>query len=118
VTKPLDQPAHAPNALPPLGGQGNPRLCACSTRNHPDVPWTTFRKNYEFTYCDGGECRVGVLPFLYEISTILTEKRDLRETLSTLLNLMEQRMKVVRGMVALCDRKSGEIFIHQSFGLT
>jgi Nif-specific regulatory protein len=118
VTKPLDQPAHAPNALPPIKGQDNPRLCACSTRNHPDVPWTTFRKNYEFTYCDGGECRVGVLPFLYEISTILTEKRDLRETLSTLLNLMEQRMKVVRGMVALCDRKSGEIFIHQSFGLT
>ncbi len=28
----------------------------------------------------------------------------------TLLNLMEQRMKVVRGMVALCDKKSGEIF--------
>jgi Nif-specific regulatory protein len=118
VTNPIDHSPDAPTALSLTKEQGNPRACPCSTRNTPDVPWTTFRKNYEFTYCDGGECRVGVLPFLYEISTILTEKRDLRETLSTLLNLMEQRMKVVRGMVALCDRKSGEIFIHQSFGLT
>ncbi len=84
-----------------------------ATANRPNL-----KKLYDFTYCDGGECRVGVLPFLYEITSALTEKRDLSETLASLLVLMEQRMKVVRGMVTLCDRKSGEIFIHQSFGLT
>ncbi len=46
------------------------------------------------------------------------ETCDLAQTLATVLRLMQQRMKIVRGMVTLFDRKSGEIFIHQSFGLT
>jgi Nif-specific regulatory protein len=46
------------------------------------------------------------------------ETCDLAQTLATVLKLMEQRMKIVRGMVTLFDRKSGEIFVHQSFGLT
>ena len=31
---------------------------------------------------------------------------------------MQLRMKIVRGIVSLFDRKSGEIFVHESFGLT
>jgi len=79
---------------------------------------SSFKKLYEFTCCDSGECRIAVLPFLYEISSVLTENRDLATPLATLLKLMKERMKVVRGMVTLFDRKSAEIFIHQSFGLT
>jgi Nif-specific regulatory protein len=90
----------------------------CGQTHEDTVNRPSFKKLYDFTYCDSGECRIGVLPFLYEISTALTEKRDLSETLASLLSLMQERMKIVRGMVTLCDRKSGEIFIHQSFGLT
>ena len=79
---------------------------------------SSIKKLYEFTYCDGGECRITVLPFLFEISSILSEHRDLSETIDCLLRLMEQRMKAVRGMVTLFDRKQSEIFIHRSFGLT
>lgn len=92
-----------------------PRACELQELN---ANRASFKKLYEFTHCDSGECRISVLPFLYEISSALTEDRNLTETLSALLGLMELRMKVVRGMVTLCDRKSGEIFIHQSFGLT
>ena len=92
------------------------RACNQTTQETPHR--ANLKKLYDFTYCDSGECRIGVLPFLYEISSALTERRDLSETLASLLSLMEQRMKIVRGMVTLCDRKSGEIFIHQSFGLT
>lgn len=77
-----------------------------------------FTKLYDFTYCDCGECRVSALPFLYEISAILTENRELQETLDMLLRLMKDRMNVVRGMVTLCDRRSGEFSIHQSFGMS
>lgn len=77
-----------------------------------------FKKMYDFTQCDGGECRISVLPLLYEISSTLTEKRPLSEIFATILRLMEQKMNVQRGMVTLYDKQSGEIFIHQSFGLT
>lgn len=86
--------------------------------NEPYPARSSFKKLYDFTYCDSGECRVSVLPFLYEISSALTEGTELSETLATLLRLMQHRMNIVRGMVTLCDIKSGEIFIHEGFGLT
>jgi Transcriptional regulator containing GAF, AAA-type ATPase, and DNA binding domains len=76
------------------------------------------RKLYEFTDCESGECRINVLPFLYEISRILSESESLPGSLTVLLKVMRERMRILRGMVTLHDRETGSIFIHESFGLT
>jgi len=75
-------------------------------------------KMYEFTDCESGECRVNVLPFLYQMSQVITESENLSHTLQIILKVMEQRMKIIRGMVSLYHRQSGKIFIHESFGLS
>lgn len=48
----------------------------------------------------------------------ITETNDLQETLSILLNVMKDHMGVVRGMITLCHRRTGTIFIHESVGLS
>ncbi len=68
--------------------------------------------------CDFGECRTQLLPLLYEMSRLVTEAGDLPTTLQILLQLMKRHMKLVRGAVTLYDTDSGQIFIHESFGLT
>lgn len=68
--------------------------------------------------CDLGECRTDMLPLMYEMSRIVTESGNLNNTLKILLQIMERHMNVVRGMVSLYDNESGQIFIHESFGLT
>ncbi len=68
--------------------------------------------------CDLGECRTDLLPLLYEMSRIASEAGDLKQTVTILLRLMKRHMNVVRGMVSLFDTTSGQIFIHDSFGLT
>jgi Nif-specific regulatory protein len=72
----------------------------------------------EFTGCATGECRVSVLPILFQISQIITESEDLSSALTLILGVMEERMKVTRGMVSLYDQQSATIFVHASFGLT
>ena len=72
----------------------------------------------EFTDCHTGECRINVLPFLFQISKVISESESLSHTLVILLKAMEQRMKIIRGMVSLYHRESGSIFVHESFGLT
>lgn len=76
------------------------------------------RKLYDFTDCESGECRINVLPFLYEISRVLTDSESFRGSLGILLTIMRERMHIQRGMVTLHDRETGRIFIHESFGLT
>ncbi len=70
----------------------------------------------DFTDCKTGECRVNVLPLLYQISQILTESEDMANTLAIILNIMEQRMHIVRGAVELYDWQSGSILIREGFG--
>ncbi|MFO1128104.1 MAG: sigma 54-interacting transcriptional regulator [Rhodospirillales bacterium] len=72
----------------------------------------------ENTDCSTGECRVKVLPTLYRILRVIADSEDRGRALSIILEVMEQRMRMVRGMVSLLDRKSDTIFIHESFGLT
>ncbi|MBU2855777.1 sigma 54-interacting transcriptional regulator [Acidithiobacillus ferrooxidans] len=72
----------------------------------------------DFSGCKTGECRINVLPLLYRVSQILKENEDLQNTLTIILEVMQQRMKVIRGMVNLYDWQSGTIFIHESFGLS
>lgn len=68
--------------------------------------------------CDLGECRTDLLPMLYEMSQIATESGDLSSIINILLRLMKRHMKIVRGMVSLYDKDSGNIVLHESFGLT
>jgi Nif-specific regulatory protein len=106
-------------------GRGQPELPAVSTARAGESEGRKHGFTIElegisddFTDCKTGECRVNVLPTLYQISQIITSTEDLSETLAIILKVMEQRMKIVRGMVSLFDRESGSIFIHESFGLT
>jgi Nif-specific regulatory protein len=68
--------------------------------------------------CDLGECRTNVLPFLNEMSRISHTADDLSETLRVLLELLKTHMNVVRAMISLFEPGSGNIFIHESFGLS
>lgn len=68
--------------------------------------------------CRNLECRAKVFPLLYQMSKIIAESADLSHTLIILLQIMEQQMNIVCGMVTLFNRKTGKIFIHESFGLT
>ncbi|MDR3518148.1 MAG: sigma 54-interacting transcriptional regulator [Azospirillaceae bacterium] len=72
----------------------------------------------DFTHCFTGECRVNVLPVLFQISQIITDNEDLATSLSVIFQVMQQRLKIQRGMVTLYDRESETIFIHESFGLS
>ncbi len=72
----------------------------------------------DFTHCFTGECRVNVLPILFQISEIITESEDLQTSLAIILKVMQERLKMARGMVTLYDREAERIFIHESFGLT
>jgi Nif-specific regulatory protein len=72
----------------------------------------------DFTHCFTGECRVNVLPILFQISQIITESEDLASSLAVMLKVMRERLKIVRAMVTLYDRQSETIFLHESFGLT
>jgi len=72
----------------------------------------------DFTDCKTGECRVNVLPILFQISQIIAESEDLASSLALILKVMQTKMRIVRGAVSLYDQESGSIFIHESFGIT
>ncbi|WP_241911666.1 sigma-54 interaction domain-containing protein [Telmatospirillum siberiense] len=72
----------------------------------------------EFSHCFTGECRVNMLPILYRISQTITDSIDLAASLSIILSVMQEQLKMQSGMVTLYDRESETIFIHDSFGLT
>ncbi|HEY0331970.1 MAG TPA: sigma 54-interacting transcriptional regulator [Rhodopseudomonas sp.] len=72
----------------------------------------------EFTHCFTGECRVNVLPLLFEIAKIISDSEDLAKTLTIILSVMQKQLRIQRGMVTLYDRGSETIFIHESFGLS
>lgn len=72
----------------------------------------------EFSHCFTGECRVKMLPLLYKISQIITDSANLANALSIILGIMQQHLKMERGIVTLYDMPAENIFIHDSFGLT
>jgi Nif-specific regulatory protein len=45
----------------------------------------------DFTHCFTGECRVNVLPFLFQICQIITDDEDLATSLAVILKVMQQR---------------------------
>ncbi len=68
--------------------------------------------------CRNVECRAKVFPLLYQMSQVIAESANLSHTLIILLQIMEQQMNIVCGMVTLFHSKTGKIVIHESFGLT
>lgn len=72
----------------------------------------------EFTHCFTGECRVNVLPTIHKISQVSTHSGDLTALLSIILEVMQQYLKMQRGMMMLYDHHAETIYIHDSFGLT
>lgn len=72
----------------------------------------------EFTDCKTGECRIKVLPTLYRIIRVIADSEDLADALKIILEVMQQRLRMVRGMVTLFDREAGQIFVHAGFGLS
>ncbi|HEY0281568.1 MAG TPA: sigma 54-interacting transcriptional regulator, partial [Rhizomicrobium sp.] len=72
----------------------------------------------DFTHCFTGECRVSVLPILFQISQIITDNEDLVASLAVIFKVMQERLKIQRAMVTLYDRLSEANFIHESFGLS
>jgi Nif-specific regulatory protein len=72
----------------------------------------------EFTHCFTGECRINVLPILYQISRIIAASEDLASSLALILRVMQRRLRATRGMVTLYDRTTETIFIHESFGFS
>jgi Nif-specific regulatory protein len=70
------------------------------------------------TECENLVCRAKALPLLYTMGRTITEGRDLRETTSVLLKIMEDHLGVRCAMLTLYHRNSGTIFVHESLGLT
>ena len=48
----------------------------------------------DFTHCFTGECRVNVLPILFQISQIITESEDLASSLAVMLKVMRDRARL------------------------
>jgi len=68
--------------------------------------------------CTNLECRAKVFPLLYKMSRVIAESSDLSHTLIILRRIMKREMKIVCGMVSLYHQETGQIFLHESFGLT
>lgn len=63
-------------------------------------------------------CRSKILPSLFQMSKVVSERENLPDTLSFLLKIMKEDMGVMRGTVSLFNSRTGKIFIHDSIGLT
>ncbi len=59
-----------------------------------------------------------VISLLYDIGLTLREDDDARKVFKSVLNIMSKHMGMHRGMITILNRKTGEISIEESFGLT
>ncbi|OPL11686.1 MAG: nif-specific transcriptional activator NifA [delta proteobacterium MLS_D] len=58
------------------------------------------------------------LSVLYEVSKVLGRSMDLREVVGPLLNALAEQMGMTRGMLALLNRRSGQIYVEAAHGLS
>jgi len=61
---------------------------------------------------------INELSLLFEISKILDSSMDLRDSLGPVLKKLSERKGIVRGMITLLNRKTGEISIESAVGLS
>lgn len=58
------------------------------------------------------------ISILYSISQVLQEERSIREIFRSILKNISKNMDLLRGMLTIFNRKTGQIFIQDAFGLT
>ena len=58
------------------------------------------------------------LSLLFEISKKLSETLDLKQVLKPVLEMMAERMEMMRGTLTILNRKRGEIIIEVAYGLS
>jgi Nif-specific regulatory protein len=58
------------------------------------------------------------LNLLFEISRTLDMSIDLKDVLAPVLEKTARHMKMIRGAITILDRKTGEIFIDEAYGLS
>ncbi len=57
------------------------------------------------------------LSLLYKISRDLNENLDLTTVLKPVLKMMSEHMEIIRGALTILNRKTGEIFIEEAYGI-
>ena len=58
------------------------------------------------------------LTLLYDISQAILAEGNLKEVARLALRFLSEQMGMLKGMITILNRKSGEIFIEESFGLS
>jgi Nif-specific regulatory protein len=58
------------------------------------------------------------ISLLAEVSRTITSENDINKVLRLVLFIMSENMNMLRGMITILNRDSGEIVINESFGLT
>ena len=58
------------------------------------------------------------ISLLAEVSRTITNEDDINKVLRLVLFIMSEHMNMLRGMITILNRDSGEIVINESFGLT
>ncbi|ACF44142.1 sigma-54-dependent Fis family transcriptional regulator [Pelodictyon phaeoclathratiforme] len=59
-----------------------------------------------------------IISLLAEVSRTITHENDINKVLRLVLFIMSENMNMLRGMITILNRDSGEIVINESFGLT
>ena len=62
--------------------------------------------------------KLAELSLLFEISQALTKSMNLRENINTIMQLIADHMGMLRGMLTILNRQTGEIFIESAYGLS
>ena len=68
--------------------------------------------------CNKPNIYKNAINLLYEISSILKPGTEFDKVIQSVLQIMSAEMEMHRGMVTILNRKTGEIFIEESFGLS
>jgi Nif-specific regulatory protein len=58
------------------------------------------------------------ISLLAEVSRTITNENDINKVLRLVLFIMSEHMDMLRGMITILNRETGEIVINESFGLT
>ena len=61
---------------------------------------------------------IAEINLLFEISRTLDMSMDLKDVLGPVLEKMADRMSMMRGTITILDRRTGEIFIDEAYGLS
>ena len=70
------------------------------------------------THKQGLRREITEINLLFEISRTLDMSMDLKDVLGPVLEQMARHMSMLRGTITILDRKTGEIFIDEAYGLS